>query len=59
MFISRWCQERTTWLWTYVARLYLDEDEEQDEGLWSKIWGMVGGCRIIFYKGVGEEFGLA
>ncbi len=35
--------------------LYFDEDKEQDERLWSKIWGMVGGCKGIFYKGVGEE----
>ncbi len=24
-----------------------------------EIWGMVGGCKGVFYKGVGEEFGLA
>jgi hypothetical protein len=33
----------------------LNEDEEQDERLWNRIWGMVGGCKIIFYKGVGKE----
>ncbi len=38
---------------------YTNEDEEQDEGLWGKIWGMMGGHKGIFYKGVGEEFSLA
>jgi hypothetical protein len=27
--------------------------------LWGKIWGMVGGYRGIFYKGVEEESSLA
>ncbi len=37
----------------------MNEDEEQDERPWGKIWGMVGGCKGIFYKGVGKEFGSA
>ncbi len=31
--------------------------KEQDEGIWGGIWGMVGGCRQVFYKWVGKEFG--
>jgi hypothetical protein len=46
-------------LWTNAIVLYLDEDKEQDEGFWGKIWGMVGGCKGIFYKEVGKEFDLA
>ncbi len=45
-------------LWTNVIILYSNEDEEQNEGLWGRIWRMVGGCKGIFYKGVVEEFGL-
>ncbi len=45
-------------LWTDAVVLYTNEDEEQDEGLWGKIWGMVGGCKGIFYKGVGKESSL-
>ncbi len=38
--------------------LNFDEDKKQDEGFCVRIWGMVGGCKGIFYKGVGKEFGL-
>ncbi len=51
-----WCQEKTRGLWTNVVVLYLDENEEQNEGFWDRFWGMVGGYKRIFYKGVGEEF---
>ncbi len=45
-------------LWTNVVVLNLDEDKEQDEGFWGRIWRMVGGCKGVFYKGVGREFSL-
>ncbi len=44
-------------MWTNVVVLYLYEDKKQNEWFWSKIWGMVGGCKGVFYKGVGEKFG--
>jgi hypothetical protein len=47
----------TRGLWTNATVLYPNEDKKQDEGLWGRIWVMVGGCRIIFYKGVGKESG--
>ncbi len=49
-----WCQEKVRRLWTNAVVLYPDEDKEQNEGFWNRIWGMVGGCRRVFYKGVGE-----
>ncbi len=50
-------QKKITRLWVDAIIIHLDEDKEQDEGLCGRIWGMMGGCRRIFYKVVGEEFG--
>ncbi len=50
-----WYQEKSIGLWTNVVILYPDEDQKQNERFWSKIWGMVGGCIRIIYKGVGEK----
>jgi hypothetical protein len=36
-FGPKWCQKKTKGLWTYVVVLYLDEDEEQDEGFRGRI----------------------
>jgi hypothetical protein len=33
----------------------IHENEEQDEGFYGRIWGMVACCKGIFYKVVGEE----
>ncbi len=37
-----------------VSSLYPNEGK----GFWNKIWGTVGDCKGIFYKGVWEEYGL-
>ncbi len=58
-FKPSWCQEKIKGLWKNATILYLDEDEEKNEGFWKNKWGMVGSCRGIFYKGVGKKIGLA
>ncbi len=57
-FGSDWYQEKIRGLWRYATILYLDEDAKQDEGLWDRVWRMMGGCKGIFYKGIGKKHGL-
>ncbi len=57
-FGPNWCQEKDRKLWTNVKVLYHDEDKEQDEKFQGKIWKMVGGCKGVFYKAIGEKLGL-
>ncbi len=49
-----WCQKKIRGLWIDAEVLYPNEDKKTRWRI-LRIWGMVGGCRGIFYKGVEES----